>query len=85
MIHWANVLMAEGKDNIVKEKMYDVTKPESSPILMDLAYLRDHWKDPAFDIWEESKGIHFATLMVQRRALLEGAQLARQLNDVTHD
>jgi glucoamylase len=46
-----------------------------------LEYVAHRWEQTSFDIWEEVKGIHFYTRLVQRRALLEGAQLARRLND----
>lgn len=48
-------------------------------IQKDLLYVRDHWRDPSYDLWEEVKGDHFYTRMVQRRALLEGARMAGPL------
>jgi glucoamylase len=81
LIHWANVLISEGKESVVKEKMYDAKLPATSPIKMDLEYVSHHWKDPSYDIWEETKGTHFYTLMVERRALLEGSTLANKLGD----
>lgn len=40
-------------------------------ILKDLNYVTDVWQQPCFDLWEEVNGIHFYTLMVMRRALLD--------------
>jgi glucoamylase len=40
-------------------------------ILMDLDYITDVWQEPCFDLWEEVDGVHFYTLMVMRRALLD--------------
>jgi glucoamylase len=81
LIHWANVLIKEGKINIVRERMYTADMPADSPIKMDLEYISQHWKDPTYDLWEEVKATHFYTLMVERRALLEGASLAHKLGD----
>ncbi|KAI8803646.1 Six-hairpin glycosidase-like protein, partial [Cladochytrium replicatum] len=33
------------------------------------------------DLWEEQRGIHFFTLMVQRKALLDGANFAQSVGD----
>jgi glucoamylase len=81
LIHWANILLAEGDDAIVRQKLYDSRLPSESLIKKDLEYISHHWKDPSFDLWEEVKGTHFYTLMVIRRALLEGSALAYQLDD----
>lgn len=81
LIHWAQILIANGESDIVKQKMYANTLPANTPIKKDLEYVSHHWKDTSFDLWEEVKGEHFYTLMVQRKALLEGAELAAQLGD----
>lgn len=81
LIHWAQVLIANGEDDVVKEKMYSSRLPADSPIKKDLEYISHHWNDSSFDLWEEVKGKHFYTLMVSRRALLEGSALARHFGD----
>ncbi len=81
LIHWANILLAEGQEALVRQRLYDGMLPSHSPIKKDLEYISHHWKDPSFDLWEEVKGTHFYTLMVIRRALLEGATLANELGD----
>lgn len=81
LIHWANILIAEGKEDIVDQKIYRARLPADSIVKKDLEYISHHWKDASFDIWEEVKGSHFYTLMVTRRALLEGAALAERLDD----
>lgn len=55
--------------------------PAKGLIKEDLEYVSHHWKETSFDLWEEVRGMHVYTLMVQRRALVEGAKLARQLHD----
>ncbi|KAI8366675.1 glucoamylase b [Radiomyces spectabilis] len=52
-------------------------------IYVDLDYLVETWSEPCFDLWEEVKGVHFYTLMVMRRALLDGAQFAARYHDET--
>ncbi|KAI8320640.1 Six-hairpin glycosidase [Martensiomyces pterosporus] len=55
---------------------------ESSPIKRDLEYVAGVWHENRHcDIWEESRGLHFYTLMAQRRALVDGARLADLLGD----
>ncbi len=81
LIHFANLLIAEGNEEIVRNKLYSSALPATSPIKYDLEYISHHWKDPSYDIWEEVKGTHFYTLMVIRRALLEGASLASHFGD----
>jgi glucoamylase len=39
----------------------------------DLAFTRERWRIPSFDIWEEEKGYHYYTLCVAAAALQEGA------------
>lgn len=80
-IHWANVLMREGKIDYVKEKLYSSRMPATSVIKKDLEYISHHWQEPSYDLWEEVKGQHFYTLMVIRKALKEGSQLASKLGD----
>lgn len=80
-IHWANILLKAGQDKFVRETLYDAKLPADLPIKVDLEYISHHWQDANFDLWEEVKGTHFYTLMVTRKALLDGAVLAEKLND----
>ncbi|KAJ2158343.1 hypothetical protein GGF46_003844 [Coemansia sp. RSA 552] len=51
-----------------------------NPITTDLEYVMEVWaQNTSCDIWEESRGSHFYTLVAQQRALQEGAQVARAL------
>jgi glucoamylase len=82
--HLANQLLDGGDASqaaLVRTKLYDGTLPTNSLIKRDLEYVSHHWQDTCFDLWEEVRGHHFYTRLVQRRALLEGAKLARRLND----
>lgn len=51
-------------------------------ILTDLDYVVEHWRSPSFDLWEEIKGDHFYTRVVQYAALYRGAQNATNFGDL---
>lgn len=78
-IRWARILMMEGNYNLVFEKLF--SGKWDSVIKTDLEYVSHHWQDRSYDLWEEVRGKHFFTRMVQRRALLDGADLAAKLGD----
>jgi glucoamylase len=48
-------------------------------IFKDLNYITSVWSNTCFDLWEEVNALHFFTLMVQRRALLAGAEYAARV------
>lgn len=62
-------------------KLYDPTKPNFSIIKADLEYIARTWNEQGFDLWEETMDLHFFTALVQHKALVEGRDLARLLND----
>lgn len=80
-ISWAQVLLKEGREDLVRSLLYDGVLPTSSLIKTDLEYVANNWQLPSFDLWEEVKGDHFFTRMMERRALLDGAKLAQELGD----
>ncbi|POR52562.1 glycoside hydrolase family 15 protein [Bosea psychrotolerans] len=47
----------------------------------DLDYTAAHWLEPCYDIWEEEKGLHYYTHLVQRTALARGALWAEGAGD----
>lgn len=81
LIRFARQLLAENQLKYVRERLYDGKAPTQSVIKADLEYVSHQWQAPSYDIWEEVKGDHFFTRFVQRRALIEGAELARRLGD----
>ncbi len=81
LTHWFQVLQSEGMTDDVRNRLYDGKIPANSLIKRDLEYIAWNWTRPCFDIWEEVMGDHFYTRLVQRRALIEGAKLARSLGD----
>ena len=52
----------------------------------DLAYVRSHWREACYDIWEEELGLHYYTLCVSAAALVpqfpaEAAEIHRRLDE----
>lgn len=84
LIRFAKELLKEKQIDYVKEHLYSASlEPVSMGVIKkDLEYTAHHWQEENFDLWEEVYGHHFFTAMIQRKALLEGAKLARQLNDI---
>lgn len=81
LLSWAQVLMGEGHFDLVRSRLYDSKLPTRSVIKTDLEYIANNWRTPCYDLWEETKGDHFYTFMMERRALLDGAALAVRLGD----
>ncbi|OFZ19830.1 MAG: hypothetical protein A2Z20_09010 [Bdellovibrionales bacterium RBG_16_40_8] len=79
LTRFANLLLEEGRHDVVRDILYDGTV--NSVIKTDLEFVSSHWQDPCFDLWEETYGGHFYTLVSSHRSLKEGAKLARLLND----
>jgi glucoamylase len=81
LIRLAHQLLDQGREAEVRERLYNPHQRWSTVIKTDLEFVSHHWRDPSFDLWEEVRGAHFYTRLVQRRALLEGAGLAERLGD----
>ncbi|OUR94107.1 hypothetical protein A9Q84_17505 [Halobacteriovorax marinus] len=81
LIKFANSLLDQGEYDLVKNLFYNGSIPATSVIKRDLEFVSHHYQEISFDYWEEVIGYHFSTEMVQRRALIEGAKLARRLDD----
>ncbi|WED44437.1 glycoside hydrolase family 15 protein [Legionella cardiaca] len=84
LIRFANKLLQNKENNYVHSHLYGggLDPKSMGAIKMDLEYTAHHWQDKNYDLWEEVYGDHFFTAMVQRKALIEGAKLARELNDL---
>jgi glucoamylase len=81
LIEWAKILIKEGKIDFVKKYLYSAEWPARTVIKKDLEYVAAEWSHPCFDLWEEVKAKHFYTQMVQRKAMLLGSELAREMKD----
>ncbi|KAF8434004.1 putative glucoamylase [Terfezia claveryi] len=82
LIEYANTLLDRGGDTrYVNNNLYQAVLPYNTVIKADLKYVSHNWQVDNFDLWEEVNAQHFFTLMVQRRALLAGAELVDRLSD----
>ncbi len=81
MIEWAEHLLATGDRSTVESLLYKASLPAKTLIKADLEYVAYHWKDSSFDLWEEVRGDHFYTRMVQYKALSVGADFAATMGD----
>jgi glucoamylase len=65
----------------------DVDLPENTLrdahalLRQDLAFTRQRWAQPCFDIWEEELGLHYYTQRVSAAAMAEGAHWLFDMND----
>ncbi|KAJ3408914.1 glycoside hydrolase 15 protein [Chytridiales sp. JEL 0842] len=79
-IRFANAYLSKGGDINYIRSLYN--SPESGIIKNDLEFVASKLRDDSgCDLWEESRGLSFFTLAVQRRALSEGAELAKKMGD----
>ncbi|KAF4550318.1 Glucoamylase-like protein 2 [Elsinoe fawcettii] len=82
LMEFANKYVEDGGSiETVKSRLYDSTANPDAPIQKDLLFVASNWTTPDFDLWEEVVSAHFYTRMVQRRALLQGADFAAKLGD----
>lgn len=81
LVRHAKHLLSQGATTLELSKLYKAEMPARSLIKRDLEYTAHQWTEANFDLWEEVKGTHFYTLLAQRQALLEGAELARMFKD----
>lgn len=81
MSEWAFQLINEGKIEFVKTELYRPELPSNALIKSDLEFTARHWREPSFDPWEEIKGLNYYSLVMQRKSLLIGAELAKTLGD----
>ncbi len=82
-MYFLNLVTKENWSNRseIAAMLYDSKLPTRSLIKTDLEYVANHWNQASFDLWEEAYGAHFFTLVVQRRALIEGSALAKSFGD----
>lgn len=81
MARFAQALLAEGRDDLVKQVFYRAELPATSVIKNDLEFVASRWREASYDLWEEVRGRHLYTRLVQRAALLSGARLAVLMDD----
>jgi len=81
LIPFVQILKERNRPDYITSRLYNSQLPATTILKRDLEFISHHWRDPSVDLWEEVKGDHFYTRMVQLRALIEGAQLARSQGD----
>lgn len=83
LIEFANEYLANGGSiDSVKQRIYDSDNyPARAPVKKDLLFVASNWTSASFDLWEEVSGTQFYTRMVQRRALVLGAEFATKMGD----
>lgn len=83
LIQIAKLMCAKGDCAEVRRELFNPDPNAASPgvLKMDLDYVAAQWSQPSYGVWEEVKGTHFFVLMVQRKALVAGAEFAKNLGD----
>ncbi|PNS19171.1 Glucoamylase [Sphaceloma murrayae] len=82
LMDFANTYLEEGGDiDLVKSQIYDSSANLNAPVQKDLLFVAGNWTTLDFDLWEEVVSAHFYTRMVQRKALLQGADFANKMGD----
>nr|KAJ3421873.1 Glucoamylase, intracellular sporulation-specific [Polyrhizophydium stewartii] len=85
LTRWAQYLLGHGgipgAREYVSKELYDGALPTQSVVKRDLEYVAAAWRDASVDVWEEVRGTHFFTRLLQRAALDAGAELAESLGD----
>ena len=83
LIRFAQQLLDQQDREYVQTHLYNnsMNPYNMGTIKIDLEYTAHHWQEENFDLWEEVLGHHFFTAMAQKKALSDGAKLARRLND----
>lgn len=81
LARFANYLLERGEVDYVKHHLYGGLFPAQGVVKKDLEYVAHHCGNTDFDPWEEVRGHHFYNRMVQRKALVVGAQLAEKIGD----
>lgn len=81
LMKFAGSLIENGQDEFARTNLVPV-------IRNDLNFVKTVWNQSSCDLWEELSGQHFYTLIVQRRALLDGAAMGEFLGqdskELTH-
>ncbi len=82
MSEWAFQLINEGRFDDVATLLYSPTLGDPQSLIKgDLEHSAQTWNVASFDPWEEIKGLNFYNILMQRKALLIGAQLADRMKD----
>ena len=78
---YARALIADGKMDQVLKTLYNPTLPANTVIKVNLEATAKYWSEQSGNVWEDKKGDHFFTRLAQWKAMKEGADFARLMND----
>ncbi|KAL1965696.1 hypothetical protein VTN77DRAFT_5196 [Rasamsonia byssochlamydoides] len=78
LIAYSQWLIDNGYSDVALSHVWPITRN-------DLAYVAQYWNQTGYDLWEEVDGSSFFTIAVSHRALVEGAALAKRLNQTVGD
>lgn len=81
LMAYANEYLTSGGEAKAIEYLYKNSLPADSVIKADLEYVSHNWQQDSVDLWEEVRGLHFFTMIVQLRAMLEGTRFAMRMSD----
>ncbi|KAJ1565223.1 glycoside hydrolase 15 protein [Cladochytrium tenue] len=80
-MRFAKTYLANGGTLATVVDMWNGTNSVIKPDLEYIALSTNYLDTNGCDLWEEQRGLHFFTLMAQRRALIEGAAFALIVGD----
>lgn len=64
----------------------DAVEKHLFPVIKkDVEFVKNNWRSPSCDLWEEVDGDHFYTRMTQRRALIDAAAFSSELKQDATD
>ncbi len=83
LIRLLSIAMRENWPQVpeLKRMLYQAQLPANSILKLDLEFTAKNWRAMNIDLWEEVYGLHFYTLMTQRKSLALGSQVAQAFSD----
>ncbi|KAJ3045862.1 Glucoamylase, intracellular sporulation-specific [Rhizophlyctis rosea] len=82
LTNFAHTYLLKHKNaSLITSILYDSNLPSSSLIKNNLEFTSHNWPEDTVDLWEEIRGTHFYTRMVQHAALVRGSQFAYEIGD----
>ncbi|KAJ3399418.1 Glucoamylase, intracellular sporulation-specific [Chytriomyces hyalinus] len=82
LVRFAEMYLEQGGSlDKVRKYLYTPEMPALSVIKADLEYVARVWDVQGVELWEEVRGDHYHTRLVQAAALFIGARFANKMND----
>ncbi len=77
------LLFTKWFEHLHRNKQYEWVQKNLSVLEHDLQFILEHWTEDCIDLWEEVRGKHFYTRLVQLAALKTGAYFMDRLGKTT--